>query len=58
MLDKIKNLSELLSNMGALREKMEDVKKAHRLHTSDRRRGRGNGNRHGYGGRTNYKRVH
>ncbi|ABJ77390.1 MULTISPECIES: YbaB/EbfC family nucleoid-associated protein [Leptospira] len=27
MLDKIKNLSELLSNMGALREKMEDVKK-------------------------------
>ncbi|EKR64412.1 MULTISPECIES: YbaB/EbfC family nucleoid-associated protein [Leptospira] len=27
MLDKIKNLSELLSNMGTLREKMEDVKK-------------------------------
>lgn len=27
MLDKIKNLSELLSNMGTLREKMEEVKK-------------------------------
>ncbi|AVQ13648.1 Nucleoid-associated protein [Leptospira santarosai] len=27
MFDKIKNLSELLSNMGTLREKMEEVKK-------------------------------
>ncbi|TGM08392.1 YbaB/EbfC family nucleoid-associated protein [Leptospira barantonii] len=27
MFDKIKNFSELLSNMGALREKMEEVKK-------------------------------